>query len=65
VQAVEGAVRRLPPRLRSSLPAAAQAGSWTRWGIPDGALEAAEYANARAHVTSRVALLLRDARRAA
>jgi hypothetical protein len=65
VQAVEGAVRQLPRRMHSSLPAAAQDGSWERWGIPGGALEAAEYANARAYVTSRVALLLRDARRAA
>jgi hypothetical protein len=65
VHAVEGAVGRLPRRMHSTLPVPAQDGSWEPWGIPGGALEAAEYANARAYVTSRAASLLRDARRAA
>ena len=51
--ALLGAVKVLPERMTSTLPEAAQDGSWERWGIPGRALEAEEYAQARARVLSQ------------
>jgi len=67
VRALEGAVRTLPSMPASAARTAAGAhvaaphapgdGSWERWGIPGRALDADEYAKARAHVARRVAAL--------
>ena len=56
--ALTGAARALPKRMRSNLPSAAQSGAWEPWGIHGEALEAAEYAAARADVVQRVQKLV-------
>ena len=53
-RALAGALRALPVRSKSSLPAAAEDGAWERWGIHGARLEADEYAAGRAHVFERV-----------
>jgi hypothetical protein len=53
-RALAGALRALPVRSKSSLPAAAEDGAWERWGIHGARLEADEYAAGRAHVVRRV-----------
>jgi hypothetical protein len=50
--------------MRSTLPAGARDGSWEKWGIPGAALEAEEYAKARAHVVRRVAAMAASRRAA-
>jgi hypothetical protein len=52
--ALASAVRVLPKAMATPLPADAAAGGWERWGIMGSALEAAEYAKARASVLRRV-----------
>jgi hypothetical protein len=52
--ALSGAVSALPTEMHSTLPGPASNGGWERWGIHGRALEAAEYAAARAHVVQRV-----------
>jgi hypothetical protein len=54
VSALLGAIRVLPDEMRSPLPAPAADGSWERYGIHGHALEAEEYAKARAGVVRRV-----------
>jgi len=54
LRAIEGAMRKLSPTMRSPLPAPAASGQWTPWGIQGHALEAEEYAKARAHLARRV-----------
>ena len=56
--ALSGAVRVLPDRMRSNLPAAAVNGDWEAWGIHGDALETEEYAAARADLLQRVERLL-------
>jgi hypothetical protein len=63
--ALLGAIRTLPHRLSSSLPAAAANGTWERWGIHGADLEQQEFAAARAALVLRVRELLRPAARAA
>jgi hypothetical protein len=57
VEALRGAVAVLPAEMRSPLPDAAAGGAWERFGIHGHALEAEEYAKARAHLAERVAAL--------
>ena len=56
--ALSGALRALPEKVRSQLPVPAANGGWERWGIHGHALEAAEYAAARADVVRRVNALV-------
>ncbi len=56
--ALASAVASLPDAMRSELPGDAAAGGWERWGIMGSALEAAEFAGARASVERRVAELV-------
>ena len=63
MSALEGAVRALPATVRDAMPRQAETGAWERWGIPGRATEAAEYADARRHVESRVRVLLEGVRR--
>ena len=56
--ALSGALRALPEKVRSQLPVPAADGGWERWGIHGHALEAAEYAVARADVVRRVNALV-------
>jgi hypothetical protein len=65
-EALKGALRTLPREMRSTLPEAATAGQWERWGIHGQALEAEEYAAALAHLQRRVrAMTAAAGRRAA
>jgi hypothetical protein len=57
IDALHGAVRALPAEMRSPLPPPAHDGGWERYGIHGHALEAAEYAKARADIARRVAQL--------
>jgi hypothetical protein len=57
VSALSGAVSALPAEMRSPLPAAAVDGGWHKWGIHGRALEAAEYASARADLARRIEYL--------
>src|SRR6185437_2833239 len=52
--ALRGAVAALPRAMRSPLPEAAQDGGWERLGIHGHALEAEQFAAARADVVARV-----------
>jgi len=54
LSALEAAARALPKTMQSPLPAGAEDGSWEPWGIHGRAMEAEEYAKARAHVVQRV-----------
>ena len=56
--ALSGAVSALPQEMHSKLPDPASGGGWERWGIHGHALEAAEYAAARAHVVQRVRAMI-------
>ena len=58
LHALRGALKALPRTMRTPLPEPAADGSWEKWGIHGHALEAAEYAKARAHVARRVGSLL-------
>ncbi|HXX68337.1 MAG TPA: hypothetical protein VEK07_14195 [Polyangiaceae bacterium] len=53
--AVQGAASALPHQVRASMPAAAEDGSWQRWGIHGRALEHDAYSATRAYVVRRVA----------
>jgi hypothetical protein len=65
-EALLGALRALPPQVRTAVPEPAMGGGWERWGIHGHALEDAEYGAAVAHVGERVrALVSPRARRAA
>ncbi|APR77381.1 Hypothetical protein A7982_02728 [Minicystis rosea] len=63
--ALRGAVAVLPTAVHSSLPEAADDGSWERFGIHGRALEAEEHASTRADVVRRVEKLIGPARAAA
>ena len=52
--ALLGACRGIPERIRSVLPEAARDGGWEVWGIHGTALEDEEYAATRRHVVQRV-----------
>ena len=64
-QALRGALRALPSRMSTRLPAGAADGGWERWGIHGHALEAEEYGKALALVTDRVRALATTATRQA
>jgi hypothetical protein len=64
-EALRGALRTLPPQMRSSLPQSAEGGGWERWGIHGHALEAEEYEAALAHLKQRVTHLTEERRRQA
>jgi hypothetical protein len=53
-RALAGALRTLPTTLRSPLPEEASTGGWERFGIHGHALEAEQYAKARAELVRRV-----------
>jgi hypothetical protein len=59
VEALRGALRALPARMQTALPAAAADGGWERWGIHGHALEDEEYGAALRHVMERVGAMLR------
>lgn len=63
--ALRGAVAALPRAMRSPLPEAAQGGGWERLGIHGHALEAEQFAAARADVVARVDRMLGEAQAAA
>jgi hypothetical protein len=64
LSALRGALKTLPATMRTPLPEPAADGSWEKWGFHGHALEAAEYARARAYVVQRVTQMA-EARRAA
>jgi hypothetical protein len=53
-QALRGALRSVPTRMHSTLPAPARDGAWERWGIPGQALESEEYQAARTQLIRRI-----------
>jgi hypothetical protein len=59
--ALRGASSSIPSRVESDLPAEARAGRWETFGIHGSALEAEEYAKARAEVVRRVRAMTDDA----
>jgi hypothetical protein len=63
--ALRGALRTLPTRMRASVPDAAKDGSWEPWGIHGDALAQREYADARAALVERVERLVGRTARAA
>jgi hypothetical protein len=63
--ALLGALRTLPARMRPSVPEAATDGSWEPWGIHGEALAQHEYADARAALVERVERLVGRSARAA
>jgi hypothetical protein len=63
--ALRGALRTLPTRMRASVPEAARDGSWEAWGIHGDTLAQHEYADARAALVERVERMVGDRARAA
>ncbi len=57
LRAVEGAARALPRKVGAALPAAAEDGSWQRWGIHGRALQDEEYSETRSYVVRRVVVM--------
>jgi hypothetical protein len=55
---VRGALRKLPERVRSTLPPVARGGAWVRYGIPSRALETDAYAEVRRLVVRRARTLI-------
>jgi hypothetical protein len=53
-QALRGALRALPHKMRSDLPPAARDGAWEHWGIHGERLEDEAYQAGRAHVVERL-----------
>lgn len=61
VRALETAAQQLPMTMGSDASAEAKAGEWEQYGIPGAAMEAEEFAKARADVVKRVRALMAPA----
>jgi hypothetical protein len=59
-KALRGAVKGMPRKVCSALPAGARAGAWERWGVHGVAMEAAAFAKTREGARAKLEALLDD-----